>query len=102
MASSKAEKLLKKMRKTKTGWYRNDLDALYEGYGFIIMPGGNHDKVTHPDFPILFTSLPRHRTVHKYLVTQAVKLIDRLLVLQGNKEETEESNNEEDETDVDE
>lgn len=77
---SKAQKLLERMRQTQTGWKRTDLDSLYEGFGFVIeSTRGPHDKVSHPDFPeILPTSLPRHSRVHKYIIKQAIKLIDRL------------------------
>ena len=58
--SKKASKLLERMRQSKSGWKRNDLDALYLGFDFIIESGGNHDIVKHPDFPQLITVLPRH------------------------------------------
>jgi len=37
---SKAEKLLEKMRNSKSNWKRADLDKLYEGYDFVISHGG--------------------------------------------------------------
>lgn len=79
---SKAEKLLEKMRNSKSNWKRADLDKLYEGYDFVILHGGNHDIVKHPDFPQLRATLPRHRELAKGYVEFAVKLIDRLLELQ--------------------
>ena len=81
---SKAEKLLEQMKRSKSNWKRIDLDRLYEGFGFIITHGTNHDKVKHPDFPEireLRTTLPRHKTLDKVYVELAVKLIDRLLEL---------------------
>lgn len=79
---SKAEKLLEKMRRTKSNWKRADLDALYQGFGFIITHGANHDVVKHPAFPQLRATLPRHRELAKGYVEYAVKLGDRLLELQ--------------------
>ncbi|MDP1714136.1 MAG: hypothetical protein Q8L41_05265 [Anaerolineales bacterium] len=78
-----AVKLLEKMRVSKAGWTRNDLDRLYTGFGFIIKSGrGPHDKVYHPDYPFLITFVPRHRKLLEVYVSQAIKLIDRLKELQ--------------------
>lgn len=79
---SKPARLLEQMRRSKANWKRHDLDTLYRGFGFEIKSGAHHDIVTHPDFPQLFTALPRHTKIAKYLITQAVKLVDRLLELQ--------------------
>jgi len=79
---SKAEKLLEQMRNSKSNWKRVDLDKLYEGFGFIITHGANHDIVKHPDFPQLRATLPRHRELAKGYIEFAVKLIDKLLELQ--------------------
>ena len=76
---SKADKLLEQMRNSKSNWKRADLDRLYEGFGFIITHGANHDIVKHPKFPQLRTTLPRHRELAKGYVEFAVKLIDKLL-----------------------
>jgi predicted RNA binding protein YcfA (HicA-like mRNA interferase family) len=78
--TSKGEKLLDKMRRSKSNWTREDLNKLYEGFGFIITHGGSHDIVRHPDFLDLRTTLPRHNFLAKGYVEFAVKLIDRLLV----------------------
>lgn len=83
---SKAEKLLEQMRNSKSNWKRADLDKLYEGFGFAISHGGNHDIVKHPKFPHLRATLPRHRELAKGYVEFAVKLIDRLLELQKESE----------------
>ena len=79
---SKAEKLLEQMRRSKSNWKRADLDKLYEGFGFVITHGGNHDIAKHPNYPELRTTLPRHRELAKGYVEFAVKLIDRILELQ--------------------
>ncbi len=83
---SKAEKLLEQMRNSKSNWKRADLDTLYEGHGFVIKHGGNHDIVKHPDFPQLRATLPRHRQLAKGYVESAVKLVDKLLELQKESE----------------
>ncbi len=86
--TSKADKLLEQMRRSKANWKRVDLDRLYEGFGFIITHGANHDKLKHPDFlevRELRASLPRHRTLDKVYVEEAIKRIDRLLELKKGK-----------------
>jgi hypothetical protein len=63
--------------------------CLYEGFGFRIRHGASHDVASHPDYPQLRETLPRHRKVASYLVRNAVKLVDQLIALQeaegGNK-----------------
>jgi hypothetical protein len=76
--SEKARKLLERMRQSAANWTRNDLDKLYEGFGFEIRHGSKHDIVKHPDYPQLRATLPRHTTLAKAYVRTAVKLIDEL------------------------
>lgn len=83
---SKAEKLLEQMKNSKSNWKRADLDTLYEGFGFVIKHGGNHDIYKHPKFPELRATLPRHRQLAKGYVEFAVKLIEKLLELQKESE----------------
>lgn len=90
--TSKAEKLLERMRQSKAGWKRRDLDDLYEGFGFVITPGGSHDIVKHPDFPQLRTTLPRHSDLAKGYVQFAIKLIDELKTLEQAREEGKNAN----------
>jgi hypothetical protein len=85
--SEKAVKLLERMRASKANWKRHDLVTLYNGFGFVIQSGSNHDLVSHPDFPQLVTSLPRHTKIAKYVVAQAVKMVDELRRLQENNDE---------------
>jgi len=80
--TSKAQKLLERMRRSKSDWLRADLDKLYEGFGFVISHGGSHDIVKHPQYPELRAALPRHRFLAKGYVEYAIKLVDRLLELQ--------------------
>ena len=51
MAGRKAEKLLERMRKSKSGWSSQDLIRLYRGFGFEIRNGSSHDVITHPAYP---------------------------------------------------
>ena len=79
--TSKAEKLLEKMRQSKSNWKRKDIETLYLGFGFIIKAGRNHDIVKHPEFPELRQTLPRHKKLAKGYVKDAVNLVDDLLRL---------------------
>lgn len=80
--TSKVEKLLEQMKRSKANWKRMDIERLYEGFGFIITHGANHDKIKHPNFPELRTTLPRHNDIAKVYVELAIKLVDQLLALQ--------------------
>ena len=71
------------MRASKAGWKRNDIDRLYEGFGFIIENRKRHDKAFHPEFPQVFGMLPRHTKIAKGYVDEAVKNIDKLIKLAG-------------------
>ena len=76
------EKLLQEMRRSKAKWKRRDIVALYEGFGFIVEHRTKHDKIYHPDYPRLIEGLPRHRKLPKVYVSNAVKLVDKLLELE--------------------
>lgn len=80
--SKKPTDLLEKMRRSKSGWKRKDLDALYEGFGFVIEHRANHDVARHPNYPQFGPTLPRHGKLGKYLINQAIKTIDALIKLQ--------------------
>ncbi|MGA2820307.1 MAG: hypothetical protein ABSF61_06600 [Anaerolineales bacterium] len=81
--TSKAEKLLVRMRQTQEGWKRGDLETLYNGFGFAIRPGAKHDIVEHPEFPQLRTTLSRKNYLAKGYVRQALSLIGELIRLKG-------------------
>jgi hypothetical protein len=76
-----AENLLEAMRRSKSNWKRRDLEALYEGFGFEIRHGANHDIFVHRVYKHLRATLPRHNDVLKTYVSMAVKLVDRVLEL---------------------
>ena len=80
--TQKAIKLLERMRRSKAGWKRYDLDQLYEGFGFVITHGSNHDIVKHPTYPRLRATLPRHTYLARGYVEYAIKLIDQLIALE--------------------
>ncbi len=80
--TQKALKLLERMRRSKAGWKRRELDQLYESFGFIITHGSNHDIVKHPKYPQLRATLPRHTYLAKGYVEFAIKMIDDLLTLE--------------------
>jgi hypothetical protein len=82
----KAEKLLERMRRSKGGWRRGDLDKLYSGFGFEISHGSKHDIVKHPDYPHLRATLPRHTYLAKGYVEFAIKIIGELLTLEDKEE----------------
>jgi len=76
--SRKAMKLFEQMQESKASWTRSDLDTLLEGFGFEIRHGRSHDIASHPKFPFLRQTLPRHRHLPRGYVEEAVKLIHRL------------------------
>lgn len=87
----KAEKLLEKLRQNKAGWRANELKALYEGFGFTIRAGSNHDVVTHPDYPKLRATLPRHaKELLPTYASQALKNIEAVIALQESVEDEDE------------
>lgn len=88
--SSEASKLLEQMQKSKAGWKPVDLHRLYEGFGFIIKQGGNHEVVTHPDFKEIKPSyIPRHRKLAVYVVVTAINRVEQLIQLRKQKEKRE-------------
>ncbi len=83
----KATQLLENMRRSAANWARHDLDTLYIGYGFKIRIGKKHDVASHPEFPQLRATLSRHpEDLAKGYISHAVKLIDRLQVLEREKQ----------------
>ncbi len=82
---TKAEKLLERMRATKEGWRFNDLDELYKGFGFEVHQGSKHALYIHPKFSELRATVTRHRTLAIGYIQHALKLIDRLNELKGEK-----------------
>lgn len=75
---SPAEKLLARMRQTKSGWGLEDLDTLYRGFGFESLEGGKHRMYIHPHFKELRATVARHKSLPIGYVQYAIRLIDRL------------------------
>lgn len=82
--SSKAEKLLQKMRVSKANCTLGDLYAIYSGFGFKIRNGKKHDKAKHPRYRWLQATLPRkHERIAVGYFDHAVKTIDELKRLES-------------------
>lgn len=86
MPSTHALKLLERLRRSKANAKPEDIKALYLAFGFVIQAKKRHDAATHPDYPELFASIPRHRKLAIYIADQAVELVERVIVLQQEKE----------------
>ncbi len=79
--TSRAAKLLERMRRSKAGWKRQHLDTLYKGYGFHLKHGSKHDYYRHPEYPELRDTVKRSGVVAEYSVRNAIRPIDRLTAL---------------------
>jgi hypothetical protein len=77
MNGEAAEKLLERMRSSKSGWSQTDFGHLFEGFGFKYREG-KHRVYFHPRFPDLIMGVPRHNVLKKWVARDAVKLIDEL------------------------
>lgn len=73
-----AEKLRGRMQATKAGWTADDLDSLYEGFGFTYRDGGKHRVYSHPTYPTLIATVKRGNKLPVGYVQVALKLLDRL------------------------
>ena len=82
MSSARALKLLERLRRSKANAKPEDIKALYLAFGFVIEPKKRHDVVTHPKYPDLFGSIPRHRKLAIYVAEQAVELVEKVLILE--------------------
>lgn len=76
------DKLLERMRRSKTGWRFADLERLYLGFGFEKYEGGKHAMYIHPHFPKLRATVTRHRSLPMGYVHFAMRLIDELKQLE--------------------
>ncbi len=72
------EKLLGRMRASKSGWGADDFDRLYQSFGFRHREGKQHRLYWHPRYPDLYAAVARHRKLAKGYAATAVKLIDLL------------------------
>ena len=76
---SRGEKILQRMRATKSGWRPRDFDAVYSAYGFDREEATNHTKYWHPRYKELWMTVTRHVPMSKGYADDAVALIDELL-----------------------
>lgn len=67
------------MRQSKQGWTFDDLETLYEGFGFSYRDKGKHRVYTHAAYPTLIATVTRHRRLAVGYIQTAIKLIDQLL-----------------------
>lgn len=81
-----AEKLLSRMRASKSGWGEKDLRSLYFGFGFQLREGGKHCFYFHPKYPQLYATVARHDPLAIGYVATAIKLIDQLKKMESSDE----------------
>ena len=81
-----AEKLLSRMRVSKTGWGQKDLASLYVGFGFEFREGSNHRFYYHPRHRELLATVARHNSLALGYITTAIKLIDKLKEMENSNE----------------
>lgn len=87
------EKLLERMRRSKSGFGSKDLDALYASFGFKYREGRDRFWY-HPKYPWLWANVARHNELAKGYVAHAVKIIDQLKELEGRDEQDRRSSHE--------
>jgi hypothetical protein len=75
------EKLLARMRATKSGWGQKDFQQLYISYGFDFREGRDRFYF-HPKYPQLYAPVGRHNSLAKGYAAHAVRIIDRLKQLE--------------------
>ncbi|MBI3734626.1 MAG: hypothetical protein HY259_14405 [Chloroflexi bacterium] len=80
-----AEKILARMRVTKSGFGQKDFQTLYLYFGFHYREG--RDRLYfHPRYRELVAQVGRHNKLAKGYAAHAVKLIDRLKELEAEDE----------------
>ncbi len=79
------DRLLERAKRTKHGWKRRDLDALYTGFGFEIEDREKHRYYVHPLYPFLIGSAPKGRDITAGFVADAVRIVGKLIALKDQK-----------------
>lgn len=80
--TSRAKKLLRRMRESQANWKIHDVRTLYRGAGFVERPGkGSHINVSHPRFKFLRATIFVVDEVPKYVIREAITNVDRLIEL---------------------
>lgn len=80
------QKLRRKLARTTQGCRERELHRLYTSYGFEKKEGGRHTIFKHPSHPHLMATVARHRHLHRFYVSTALKLLDLLDTLEGGEE----------------
>lgn len=86
MGGTAAKKLLERMRNSPSGWGQSDFEKLLVGYNFK-QRQGKHTVYMHPNHPSLMIVVPRHNELKDWVARDAVKLIDELEKLEGEKKD---------------
>jgi len=81
--SSRGEKLLGRMRRSRHGWGQKDLRRVYESYGFVAHERRNHVFYNHPDHSGVRGSVPRHGNLRSWVVDMAIEAIDEVRRREG-------------------
>ncbi|WP_419934565.1 hypothetical protein [Candidatus Palauibacter sp.] len=81
------KKLRSKLARTTQGCRERELHRLYTSYGFEKKEGGRHTIFKHPSYPHLIGIVARHRHLHRFYVTDALKLLALLDTLEGEEEQ---------------
>ncbi len=78
-----AEKILRRMRRSLSGWTPNDFAMLYKGFGFAVREGKEHTVYIHQKYPPLRATVARHTSLAKGYAEHAINLIDNLKALEA-------------------
>ena len=74
------------MLNSRHGWHEQDLEKLYQSFGFEFKEATKHRKYWHPQHPELYAFVPRHRQVKAPYVVAAIRLISRLKGMEQDRE----------------
>lgn len=74
-----AEKLLARMRASKTGWGPSDLHRLYMGFNFRCREGARHSIYIHTRYTDIRDTVSRHGELPVGYVQAALKNVDEVL-----------------------
>lgn len=87
--TSTAEKLLARLRRTTTGWSRQELLQLLEGHNFVRRRTARHGELlSHPDHPERSVVLiPRDRESKQYVARRVLQVIELVIVPKGSQSE---------------
>jgi hypothetical protein len=78
-----ADKILRRMKRSLTGWHPQDFATLYNGYGFLARDGANHTVYVHSVYPHLRATVARHGALAKGYAEHALDIIAELESLQA-------------------